>query len=236
MFETIDISSRKGNGFKDLTGEKFGRLTVLGLSEKKSGRKSYWVCECECGNKKLVRSDSLKRGQVQSCGCLKKEQNKINLNRTTHGDTPTGEHKRLWEIWQGMKQRTSNPNNKSYARYGGRGISVCKEWRESYTNFRDWAFNNGYSDNLTIERIDVNGDYCPENCRWATAKEQCNNRRTNILIEWNGKTQNIEQWSEETGIPYKVLHDRYKRYGIEPPELFEPVNLITRKHLGNSRD
>lgn len=236
MFETIDISNRKGNGFKDLTGEKFGRLTVLGLSEKKSGRKSYWVCECQCGNKKLVRSDSLKRGQVQSCGCLKKEQNKINLDRTTHGDTPTGEHKRLWEIWQGMKQRTSNPNNKSYARYGGRGISVCKKWRESYTNFRDWAFNNGYSDNLTIERIDVNGDYCPENCRWATAKEQCNNRRTNVLIEWNGKTQNIEQWSNETGIPYKVLHDRYKRYGIKPPELFEPVNLITRKHLGNSRD
>lgn len=167
---------------------------------------------------------------------MKKEQNRINLDRTTHGDTPTGEHKRLWEIWQGMKQRTSNLNNKSYARYGGRGISVCKEWRESYTNFRDWAFNNGYSDNLTIERIDVNGDYCPENCRWATAKEQCNNRRTNVLIEWNGKTQNIEQWSNETGIPYKVLHDRYKRYGIKPPELFEPVNLITRKHLGNSRD
>lgn len=236
MFETIDISNRKGNGFNDLTGKKFGRLTVLGLSEKKSGRKSYWVCECDCGNKKLVRSDSLKRGQVQSCGCLKKEQNKTNLDRTTHGDTPTGEHKRLWEIWQGIKQRTSNPNNKSYARYGGRGISVCEEWRENYVNFRDWALNNGYSDNLTIERIDVNGDYCPENCRWATVKEQCNNRRTNVLIEWNGKTQNIERWSEETGIPYKILHDRYRRYGIKPPELFEPVNLITRKHLGNSRD
>ena len=236
MFEIIDISNRKGNGFNDLTGKKFGRLTVLGLSEKKSGRKSYWVCECDCGNKKLVRSDSLKRGQVQSCVCLKKEQNKINLDRTTHGDTPTGEHKRLWEIWQGIKQRTSNPNNKSYARYGGRGISVCEEWRENYVNFRDWALNNGYSDNLTIERIDVNGDYCPENCRWATVKEQCNNRRTNVLIEWNGKTQNIERWSEETGIPYKILHDRYRRYGIKPPELFEPVNLITRKHLGNSRD
>ena len=236
MFETIDISNRKGNGFNDLTGKKFGRLTVLGLSEKKSGRKSYWVCECDCGNKKLVRSDSLKRGQVQSCDRKKKEQNKINLDRTTHGDTPTGEHKRLWEIWQGIKQRTSNPNNKSYARYGGRGISVCEEWRENYVNFRDWALNNGYSDNLTIERIDVNGDYCPENCRWATVKEQCNNRRTNVLIEWNGKTQNIERWSEETGIPYKILHDRYRRYGIKPPELFEPVNLITRKHLGNSRD
>lgn len=223
MFATIDIENRKGNGFENLIGQKFGRLTVLGLSEKKSGRKSYWVCECECGNKKLVRSDCLKRGQVQSCGCMKEEQDKVNLGRTIHGDTPKGKQKRLWQTWQGMKQRTSNPNNKAYARYGGRGITVCDEWRESYVAFRDWSLSNGYADNLTIERIDNNGNYEPTNCRWATFKEQCNNRRTNVMIEWNGKTQNIQQWSDETGIPYNVLHDRFHRYGKCPPELFKPL-------------
>ena len=232
MFEIIDISNRKGNGFKDLTGEKFGRLTVLGLSEKKSGRKSYWVCECQCGNKKLVRSDSLKRGQVQSCGCLKKEQNRINLDRTTHGDTPTGEHKRLWEIWQGMKQRTSNLNNKSYARYGGRGISVCKEWRESYTNFRDWAFNNGYSDNLTIERIDVNGDYCPENCRWADAKMQGQNKRNNIVVEINGESHILSEWCRILGVKRGTIKTRIYRQGLTPYEaLTIPIIKGNRKKL-----
>lgn len=233
MFETIDIKSRKGNGFEDLTGKKFGRLTVLGLSEKRSGRKSYWVCQCECGNKKIVRSDCLKSGNVKSCDCLKREQDKINLNRITHGDTLTGNHERLWGIWQGIKTRTTNNHSESYAIYGGRGITVCKEWLESYEKFKEWSLANGYSDNLTIDRIDVNGNYEPDNCRWATIKEQCNNRRTNVFIEWQGKNQNLKQWSEETGIPYRVLHDRYKRYGIKPPRLFEPVNLNTRKHLGN---
>lgn len=232
MFATIDIENRKGNGFDNLIGRKFGRLTVIGLSEKKSGRKSYWVCECECGNKKLVRSDGLKRGQVRSCGCLKEEQNIINLDRTTHGDTPTGGHKRLWQIWQGMKKRTSNPNDNAYPRYGGRGITMCNEWRESYIAFKEWALANGYADNLTIERTDVNGNYEPSNCKWATQKEQCNNRRSNVHIEWQGKTQNIKQWADELGFSYRVLHDRYHRYGHRPPELFKPVKNA-RKHRGN---
>ena len=164
---------------------------------------------------------------------MKKEQNKINLNRTTHGDTPTGAHKRLYRIWQGMKQRTTNPKEKAYVNYGARGIRVCDEWQSNYIAFRDWALANGYADDLTIDRIDVNGNYEPSNCRWITNREQCNNRRTNVLIEWNSKTLNIEQWAEETGLPYNVLHDRYKRYGIMPPELFEPVNCIKRKYRGN---
>ena len=227
MFETIDTKNRKGNKFEDLSGKKFDRLTVIGLSDKKSGRKSYWVCQCECGNKKLVRSDKLLGGLIRSCGCLKKEQDKINLGKTTHGDTPVGAHKRLWQTWQGMKQRTSNPNNKSYQRYCGRGITVCEEWRESYIAFRDWALKNGYDDSLTIDRIDNNGNYEPSNCRWVTPKEQCNNRRSNVLIEWNGKTKNIQQWADETGLPYKVLHDRYHRYGKTPPELFKPIQKKT---------
>ena len=228
MYKTIETTNRRGNGFDNLTGRKYGRLTVLGLSEKRSGRKSYWVCECECGKQKLVRSDSLKCGQVQSCGCLRDEKGFVNLDRTTHGDTPTGAHARLWQTWQGIKQRTTNQNDKSYPRYGGRGIKMCPEWRDSYIAFREWALENGYSDDLTIDRIDVNGDYEPSNCRWATQKEQSNNRRSNVLIEWDDKTLNIEQWSEATGIPYKVLHDRYRRYGLRPPELFKPVRKIKK--------
>ncbi|MDT6278115.1 hypothetical protein NNL50_11280, partial [Enterococcus faecium] len=129
MFEVIDVHKRKGNGFDNLTGRRFGKLTVIGLSAKKAGRKSYWVCQCDCGNKHLVRSDSLKSGNVQSCGCLKKEQDSLNLRRTTHGDTVGGEN-RLHVTWQGMKQRTTNPNNTRFNRYGGRGITMCEEWSD----------------------------------------------------------------------------------------------------------
>ena len=148
MFEIIDVHERKGNGFDNLTGQRFDKLTVLGLSARKSGRKSYWVCQCKCGNKHLGRSDLLKSGKLRSCGCLKKEQDNINLNRTTHGDTVGGEN-RLHHTWQGMKQRTTNPKNKSFERYGGRGIVVCDEWLD-YEKFKSWALSNGYNDTLTI--------------------------------------------------------------------------------------
>src|SRR5699024_3844985 len=186
-FETIDTSERKGNGFDDLTGNKYGRLTVIGLSPKVSGRKSYWVCECTCDNKHVVMSDSLKSGNVQSCGCLKKEQDKENLTKHhRHKES----HTRLHNTWIGMKGRVSNPNNERYARYGGRGIAMHPGWFNSYETFRDWALKNGYSPELTIERIDNDGNYEPGNCEWKPFSEQANNRSSTIWVEWNGKTQN----------------------------------------------
>lgn len=221
MYKVIDVNNRQGNGFDDLTGKRYGRLTVKGLSDKKIGRKSYWVCLCDCGKEKLVRSDVLKCGYVQSCGCLKKEQDKINLTKFhRHYDTRPGKVKRIWGIWEHMRQRCTNPKIPCYPRYGGRGIKVCKEW-EVYENFRDWALLNGYTDDLSIERIDVNGDYCPENCCWIPMKEQANNRRSSIWIEWQGMRKNLKQWSDYTGIAYGALSARYKR-GIRPPELFKP--------------
>ena len=221
MFEVIDVHERKGNRFDDLTGRRFGKLTVIGLSGKKAGRKSYWVCQCDCGNKHLVRSDSLKCGNVQSCGCLKVIQDNINLRRITHGDTVGGEN-RLHMTWQGMKQRTTNPNNTSFNRYGGRGITVCDDWLD-YEKFKSWALSHGYNDALTIERIDVNDMYCPENCIWIPAKQQATNRRSTVWIEWNGEIKNIKQWSDALGINYGTLHSRYYRSDMRPPELFEPV-------------
>lgn len=220
MFETIDISNRKGNGFDNLIGKKYGKLTVIGLSPKKSGRKSYWVCKCDCGNKHIVRSDVLKKGDVQSCGCLKKEQDKKNL--TTHWrHMESGTH--LHQTWLGIKDRCTNENVKCYSRYGGRGIMVCDEWMNSYEKFRDWALSNGYKRSLSIERINVNGNYEPCNCKWIPMVEQANNRRNTVWIEWNGKVQNLKQWADELGFNYGTLNSRYNRSGMRPPELFEPV-------------
>lgn len=220
MFKTIDVSERKGNGFNDLTGKRFERLRVIGLSAKKSGRKSYWVCKCDCGNKKLVRSDSLKDDSIKSCGCLKKEQDEINLtkhHRHMEAGTP------LYTRWQGIKARCYYKDSHCYEFYGGRGIRVCEEWKNSYEAFAEWARNNGYSKELTIERIDVNGDYCPENCTWVTQQEQNNNRRSNVWIEWRGMRKNIQQWSECLNFDYGTLHSRYYRNGLRPPELFKPL-------------
>jgi len=218
-YDVIDTSERKGNGFNDLTGNKYGRLTVVGLSARKSGRKSYWVCECECGKQHLGRSDSLKSGYLQSCGCLKKEQDRENLTKNhRHKES----HTHLHNTWLGMKARVSNPNNKSYSRYGGRGIMMCDDWFNSYESFRNWAKQNGYEESLTIERINVDGDYEPSNCTWIPFNDQANNRRTTIWVEWQGKRQNITQWAKELDFNRVTLYDRYHR-GDRPPYLFREL-------------
>ena len=213
-FDTIEISSC---ALEDLTGNKFTRLEVVGLSPKKSGRKSYWVCLCECGNQKVVRADSLKSGMVRSCGCLKREQDKMNLTKNhRHKESKS----RLHNIWLGIKKRCNDMNDD---RYGGRGIRVCEDWMKSYESFRDWALNNGYSDNLTIERVDNDKGYYPENCSWIPQSEQAKNRRSTVWVEWDGKRKSIKQWSDYLGINYGTLHSRYYRSKMKPPELFEPV-------------
>lgn len=166
---------------KDLTGQVYGRLKAIRVDEVLSTRKTYWVCECECGNIKIVRSDSLQDGRVKSCGCLKKEQDRKNLEANhSHKMSKT----RIYTEWQGIKSRCLYVNNDCYERYGGRGIKICDEWIESFESFRDWSFKNGYSDILTIDRINNNGNYEPGNCRWVDNKTQCNNRRSNIIIKY----------------------------------------------------
>lgn len=169
----------------NLTGERFGMLTVIGQKGSRHGH-AMWECECDCGTKTVVQSSDLRSGRTKSCGC----------NRIVHG----GHGSRLYRIWTGMKTRCFNEADHTYAQYGGRGITVCDEWRDSFEAFRDWALANGYQDDLTIDRTDVNGPYSPDNCRWATTKDQENNRRNNRLITHNGKTQTLSQWAEETGI------------------------------------
>ena len=165
--------------FIDLTGKRFGKLVVLKRTQSDKYGHSRWICLCDCGNIKETSGDNLLRGFCSSCGCVQKE---VVVKRSTiHNLCYT----RVYNIWCGIKSRCSNKNETGYKNYGGRGISVCKEWldkKNGFKNFYDWAMSNGYTDGLTIDRIDVNGNYCPENCRWVTSKEQQNNKSTNIFI------------------------------------------------------
>ena len=189
----------------DLTGKKFGLLTVVGMVDSDT-RKTYWVCQCDCGNMKTVRSDSLQSGAIKSCGCLKKAQDKVNLTKH-HRHKMSGT--RIYQEWQGMKGRCYNSHDPRYDRWGGRGIKVCDEWKESFEAFYSWALSSGYSDELTIDRIDNDGDYTPENCRWATQKEQSRNRSTNINITIGNSTRTLTEWCEIFQLDYKTVVSRY---------------------------
>lgn len=195
--------------YKDLTGMKFGYLTVIKRIEdhiEPSGRKvAVWECICDCGNIKNVRVNDLKYGKTQSCGCYQKE--RTSAARKIHGQS---DRTRLYNIWGNMMQRCYNTNNKAYKYYGGRGITVCEEWHTPLI-FIQWAIENGYKDNLEIERNNYNGDYSPDNCRWATRKEQNNNKSNNHLLTYNGKTQSIALWAEEKNINFHTLSKRISR-------------------------
>lgn len=159
---------------KDLTGQHFGRLTVISYAGTNKYNRSMWNCVCSCGNRKVVDSNSLQKGATRSCGCLDREAHITSPNRKTHGKHNT----RLYRIWKAMKNRCFNANTNDFQKwYGGRGIVVCDEWKNNFQAFYDWAINNGYSDNLSIDRINVDGNYEPSNCRWATAAEQAHNKR-----------------------------------------------------------
>lgn len=194
----------------DLEGQKFGRLTVLRFHSYTKTYQKRWLCECDCGGSAIVSSGALISGHTQSCGCLHKE---FLVNRlTTHGGT----HERLYTVWNNMKRRCSDPSDKKYHCYGGRGIKFCNEWNE-YAKFREWALSNGYDENAdfgkcTLDRIDVNGDYCPENCRWVSMLVQHDNRRNNVRVEWDGNEYTLGQLSSLCDIPRKTLYWRIVTY------------------------
>lgn len=196
--------------YKDLTGMKFGYLTVIKRIEdhiEPSGRKvAVWECLCDCGNIKNVYGKHLKGGDVQSCGCLQKER----PNGTTHGMSGTD----IWNHWKYMRQRCDCRDEKSlsYKNYYLKGITYCKEW-EDFEPFYEWAVQNGYREGLTLERKDNNGGYCPSNCCWADMETQANNRSNNNLITYNGKTQTETQWAREIGIRPQTLWSRIHTLG-----------------------
>ena len=187
----------------NIGGLRFGRLEVIEMSHVDKSGKAFWICKCDCGNKKIVSGDKLRSGKTKSCGCLQAELRKNGI-RKTHGMTKT----RLYTEWCNMRSRCHNVNNKNY---GGRGISVCDEW-EKFENFMLWAISNGYNDNLTIERIHVDGNYEPDNCKWITPKEQHLNRTDSHKITAFGETKTIKEWSDSTGIGYDTIERRVNAY------------------------
>ena len=193
----------------DLTRKKFGRLTVIKRLNNhispKGKQYSKWQCKCDCGNIVDVLGRNLNNGNTQSCGCFAKELSKKAM--TKHGQR----NARIYNIWSAIKDRCYNENNKEYHLYGGRGITVCAEWLHDFQAFYDWAMSNGYADDLTIDRIDNDKGYSPFNCKWATRKEQNNNKRSNNLITFNGKTQTIAQWADEKKMKYSTLNSRINR-------------------------
>ena len=191
----------------DLTGSKFNRLSVLGFAGRDSGGRSLWHCLCECGNEIIVEGYSLKSGGTKSCGCWNRDRI-ANLNKThglSHGD------EKLYPVWKSMKARCNNPNNVAYKNYGGRGIKVCDEWEHDFQAFYEWALENGYDPSLSIDRINNDDGYNPYNCKWSTALEQSNNRRSCYHITYAGETHTISEWSRILGIRYDTLRVRIHR-------------------------
>lgn len=207
---------------KDLTGQRFGRLTVIRATDQRGpDNGTVYECLCDCGNTCFVWNNRLTRkghSRKRSCGCLHDE------THEQHGGTGTILHHK----WTGMRDRCNNPNSKQYSYYGGRGIRICDEWQNSFAAFRDWALSAGYKDGLSLDRIDVNGNYCPDNCRWISMAEQQANKRSNVRIEYNGETHTIAEWAEITGIDYKTLHRRISA-GWEPEKaLTQPVRKLKK--------
>lgn len=193
----------------DLTGQKFGRLTVLYKLHNYHKKRVHWLCLCDCGNLVEVRGDSLRRGLSKSCKCYMKD------IVTKHGKSSTHLHK----VWAMMKDRCYNEHNNRYKNYGDRGIVVCSEWKDNFEAFYNWAIDNGYQEGLTIDRIDVNGNYDPSNCRWATVKQQSRNTSRNRYITYNGETRCLAEWCEIFNLNSSTVRSRIK-YGWPIEKVF----------------
>lgn len=210
----------------DLIGERFGRLTVIEKGGYLYGNRRAWLCACECGETKVIYGASLRQGKTRSCGCLKDEVSGalIGAASRTHGE---GHNKTIeYNSWVSMRQRCLNPNNPAYKDYGGRGIKICDRWNK-YENFLA-DMGRKPDSSYSIERVENNKGYSPENCKWATMEEQCNNRRSNTLITFNGKTATLAMWSKESGTPVERIIKRISTGWNIKDALFKPVRKMTK--------
>lgn len=200
----------------DMVGYKTGLITVIERAGSAKGQ-TTWLCQCTCGKKFIQYGGPLRAGKIKSCGHLWKsrsERQKI-AYRSIAKEKHSGCADRLYFVWASMRRRCDSPKNTSYKNYGGRGIRVCDEWNNDYGAFRNWAISSGYDENAprgacTLDRINPDGNYCPENCTWVSMKKQSNNRRNTYTITLNGETHTASEWAEITGIPRDRIYTRYK--------------------------
>lgn len=192
----------------DITGQRFGRLLVVSEAaphiQPNGLKRTMWLCVCDCGEKYVAFGANLRNNHTQSCGCLQKDRAKESA--TTHGKAGS----RIYRTWHHMLERCNNPSTRNYVGYGGRGIEVCAEWH-TFEGFYKWAIKNGYTDKLTIDRIDNDGNYCPQNCRFISPAMQAGNKRTNRTIVANGCSHTVAQWARKMDIPYFTLLSRLNR-------------------------
>lgn len=201
--------------FQDLSGQTYGELTVLNEYSKAHDGKTIWTCRCSCGNITHVIARDLKNGNTKSCGCMK--------TKTSNGTYNYKNAKRLYTIYYGIKARCYKESSPKYKDYGGRGITMCDEWMNNFDSFCKWAFANGYSDKLSIDRIDNNGNYEPSNCRWATPLIQGANTRSTCLLTYQGKTQPMSHWAKELNISPSSLRKKILIKGMTLEEIINEL-------------
>lgn len=218
--------------FIDLTGQRFGRWAVIRYGDRTLAGQTRWLCRCDCGTERLVQGGHLRGGRTQSCGCLHSEKTSANNRKykTKHGGATHTHRERLYKIYMDMRRRCEKENAKEYSNYGGRGITVCEEWsgENGYINFRDWSFKNGYDPKapkkeMTLDRIDNERGYSPDNCRWASYKTQANNRRNNRKITIGGETHTISEWADKVGIDQRSISSRLYNGWPEEDAVMKPI-------------
>ena len=216
----------------DILGKRFGKLTVMEFAGKDSSRCKIFKCKCDCGKETIVRKTHLISGGTKSCGGLSSEVwSKMTYK---HGYATHKEYNRLYAIWSHMIDRCHNENNPAYQRYGARGITVCVEWRENIDSFIEWANNNGYSDKLSIDRIDNDKGYSPDNCRWVDDVTQGNNKRNNVLITHNGETHTAAEWGRILGVDAKILRMRKSNGWSDERTISQPIRKIKKRKEGDA--
>ena len=202
---------------KTIAGQKFGMLTVVQFSHINNGG-YYWLCRCDCGTVKPMPISNLKRGDTKSCGC---NRTKVNI---THGLT----HHKIYGVYVNMIERCYNSKNKSFKHYGGRGISVCDDWKNDNTKFFSWAFASGWQESLQLDRIDNEGNYSPENCRFITHKVNVNNRRNNRLLTYKGQAKTFTEWAEISGVSRKLIEYRLNQGMSAEEAITKPVKQFNK--------
>lgn len=202
----------------DMTDLVFGRLTVIKRTENDKQGNAMWLCKCECGKEKIVLGHSLRQRKTNSCGCLLSESSRNRMKNllTKHGMAST----KLYRVYSSMRERCEKTSCSEYHRYGGRGITVCDEWKNDRNSFFKWALENGYKEGLQIDRSDNDGNYEPSNCKWVTPLENCNNTSKNVFLEWNGERHTLSEWARITGINVSTIYSRRKA-GKTPAEILK---------------